>query len=142
MTHSTSATEHMTERAFLDTNIAVYLLADNPAKAERAEALLTARPCISTQVVNEFINVCTRKLGLDRAAAHASARSLMAHCEVVPVSASTVGEAMRLGERYGFSHWDCLILAAAQLAGCTMLYSEDMQHGQQLDGLRIHNPFR
>ena len=131
----------MAERAFLDTNIVVYLLADEPAKAERAEALLAARPCISVQVVNEFINVCTRKLKLDRAAAHAGARALMAHCDVLPISARTVETAMRLGERYGLSHWDSLIVAAAQLAGCAILYSEDMQHGQQLDGLRIHNPF-
>ena len=132
----------MAERAFLDTNIAVYLLADDPAKAAQAEELLATRPCISTQVVNEFINVCTRKLRFDRAAAHAGARALMAHCEVLPVSARTVDTAMRLGERYGFSHWDSLIVAAAQLAGCTTLYSEDLQHGQQFDGLRIHNPFR
>ena len=132
----------MLERFFLDTNVVVYLLADDPAKALRAEGLLAARPCISTQVVNEFINICTRKLGSDRAAAHASARSLRAHCEVVPGSATTLSEAMRLGERYGYSHWDCLILAAAQLAGCRVLYSEDMQHGQQLDSLRVHDPFR
>ncbi|MFT4241842.1 MAG: PIN domain-containing protein [Acidovorax sp.] len=132
----------MAGRAFIDTNIAVYLLADDAAKARRAESLLAARPCISTQVANEFINVCTRKLKLDRAAVHAAARSLMAHCEVLPVSARTVDAAMRLCERYGFSHWDSLIVAAAQLAGCDTLYSEDMQHGQQLDGLlRIQNPF-
>ena len=131
----------MAERAFLDTNIAVYLLADDPPKATRAEELLATRPCISAQVVNEFFNVCTRKLRFDRAAAHAGARALMAHCEVLPVSARTVDAAMRLGERYGFSHWDSLIVAAAQLADCTTLYSEDMQHGQQFDGLRIRNPF-
>ena len=90
----------MAERAFLDTNIAVYLLADDPAKAAQAEELLATRPCISTQVVNEFINVCTRKLRFDRAAAHAGARALMAHCEVLPVSARTVDTAMRLGVNY------------------------------------------
>lgn len=49
---------------------------------------------------------------------------------------------MRLGERHGLSHRDSLIAAAAQLAGCDTLYSEDMQHDQQLEGLRICNPFR
>ncbi|MBE0593812.1 MAG: PIN domain-containing protein [Gemmatimonadales bacterium] len=130
------------DRIFLDTNVVVYLLADDPTKAARAETLLTARPCISTQVVNEFINVCTRKLKLTRTAAHEGARALMAHCEVVPINAATVEHAIRLGERYGFSHWDALIVAAAQGAGCATLFSEDMQHDQSLDGLRIRNPFR
>ncbi len=131
----------MAERYFIDTNVAVYLLSEDAAKAARAEALLASYPCISAQVVNEFINVCIRKLGLARSAAHEAARALMRHCEVVPLSATTVERAMRLGERYGFSHRDALIAAAAVLADCTVLLSEDMQDGQTLDGLTIRNPF-
>jgi len=48
---------------------------------------------------------------------------------------------MRLGERHGFSHWDALIVAAAQLAECDVIYTEDMQDGLRLDGLSICNPF-
>ncbi len=103
---------------------------------------MAARPCISTQVVNEFISVCTRKLGLNRAAAHESARALMVHCDVMPVTAATVDRALRIGERYGFSHWGSLIVAAAQLADCKLLFSEDLQDGQQMDGMGVHNPFR
>ena len=131
----------MTERVFLDTNVVVYLLAEDPAKAERAESLLAARPCISTQVVNEFINVCTKKLGFSRAAAHENARALMAQCDIAPLTAATVEHAMRLGERHGISHWDALIVAAARLAGCAVLMTDDMQDGLQLDGLRLKNPF-
>ena len=65
----------MAESAFLDTAVAVYLLAEDPAKAAQAEALLARRPCISTQVVNELISVCMRKLRLDRPATQACARS-------------------------------------------------------------------
>jgi predicted nucleic acid-binding protein len=75
----------VTERVFLDTNVVVYLLAEDPAKAGRAESLLAARPWISAQVVNEFINVCVKKLGFSRAAAHENARALMAGCEVAPL---------------------------------------------------------
>jgi predicted nucleic acid-binding protein len=82
-----------------------------------------------------------RKLRLERSLAYDCARSLIAHCEVVAISVAAIEHAMSLGERYGFSHWDCLIIAAAQGAGCTTLFSEDMQHDQRLDGLRIHNPF-
>jgi predicted nucleic acid-binding protein len=133
---------NVTEALFIDTNVAVYLLTGDEAKAARAENILAARPYISTQVVNEFINVCNRKLGLSRAAAYENARALMTHCEIVSVTAATVERAMRLGERYGFSHWDALIVAAAQLAACTVLLSEDMQDGLQLDGLTLRNPFR
>ena len=131
----------MAERCFIDTNVAVYLLGDEPDKAARAEQLLVARPCISVQVLNEFINVCTRKLGFSRVAAHENARALMINCDVEPITASTVEQAMRLGERYPLSHWDALILASAQLAGCRVLYSEDMQDDMQFDGLSICNPF-
>jgi len=63
-------------------------------------------------------------------------------CEVVPVSADTIREAIRLAARYQLSHWDSLIVAAAVLAGCETLYSEDMQHNQQFeDRLRVTNPF-
>jgi predicted nucleic acid-binding protein len=129
------------ERGFIDTNIVVYLLSDEPNKATDAESLLAARPCISTQVLNEFISVCTRKLGFSRVAAHENAHALMVCCDVVPITATTVTQAMRLGERYGTSHWDALIVAAAQLAECNVLYSEDMQNGMQMDGLVIRNPF-
>jgi predicted nucleic acid-binding protein len=131
----------VTERIFLDTNVVVYLLAEDPAKAERAETLLARRPCVSTQVVNEFINVCTKKLGFSRAAAHENARALMAQCDIAPLDAATVERAMCLGERHGFSHWDALIVAAAQLAGCAVLMTEDMQDGLQLEGVRLCNPF-
>ncbi|MDR2209410.1 MAG: PIN domain-containing protein [Azoarcus sp.] len=131
----------MAERCFIDTNITVYLLSNDPDKAAHAEYLLAARPCISVQVLNEFISVCTRKLGFNRVAAHENARALMTNCEVVPVTAATVERAMLLGERYCLSHWDALILASAQLAGCGVLYSEDMQDGMQFDGLSICNPF-
>jgi len=129
------------ERCFIDTNVAVYLLSDEPDKAARAERLLVTRPCISVQVLNEFISVCIRKLGFSRAAAHENARALMTNCDVEPVTANTVEQAMRLGERHQLSHWDALILASAQLAGCRVLYSEDMQDGMQFDGLSICNPF-
>jgi predicted nucleic acid-binding protein len=132
---------NVTERLFLDTNVVVYLLAEDPAKAARAETLLVTRPCVSTQVVNEFINVCMKKLGFSRAAAHENARALMTQCDIAPLTAVTIERAMRLGERHGFSHWDALIVAAAQLAGCSVLMTEDMQDGLQLDGLRLMNPF-
>lgn len=63
-------------------------------------------------------------------------------CEVMPVDVAVVNEAMRLGKSHSLSHWDALIVAAALLAGCDTLYSEDLQHGQVFGGsLRVVNPF-
>jgi predicted nucleic acid-binding protein len=73
---------------------------------------------------------------------HEVASSLLDLCEVVVVGADTIREAIRLAARYQLSHWDSLIVAAAMLAGCETLYSEDLQHNQLFEErLRIINPF-
>lgn len=128
--------------AFADTNIVIYAEGADVRKAQRAMAILEPGPVISSQVVTETINVLTRKYGFALAEAHDVASSLLDLCEVVPVGAQTVREAMRLAARYQLSHWDSVIVAAAHLAGCETLYSEDLQHGQVIDGrLTIVNPF-
>jgi predicted nucleic acid-binding protein len=129
--------------AFADTNIVIYAEGADVLKAQQAMAVLEPGPVISSQVVNETINILTRKYGFALAEAHDVASSLLDLCEVVPVGADTVREAMRLAARYRLSHWDSLIVAAAMLAECETLYSEDLQHGQMIDGrLTIINPFK
>ena len=128
--------------AFNDTNIVIYAEGADVRKAQRAMAILEPGPVISSQVVTETINILTRKYGFALAEAHDVASSLLDLCEVVPVGAQTVREAMRLAARYQLSHWDSVIVAAAHLAGCETLYSEDFQHGQVIEGrLAIVNPF-
>ena len=132
----------MTALAFVDTNVAVYAFGKDKAKVVAAEKLLSGKPTISVQVVNEFLNVCRVKLGMDTPTRHALARELIAGCRVVPVDAATVKLAMTIAEKQSISHWDALIVAAALLAGCDTLYSEDMQDGQVFDGrLTVVNPF-
>ena len=127
---------------FADTNIVIYAEGSDVRKAQRAMSILESGPVISSQVVTETINVLTRKYGFTLPEAHEVPSSLLDLCEVVPVSAETVRTAMRLAARYRRSHWDSLIVAAAFLAGCDTLYSEDLQHDQVIDGrLRIVNPF-
>jgi len=105
--------------------------------------LLRMNPVISVQVVNEFISVATGKMKLARPQINRLARVMMKRCEVVPMDADMVNEAIVLGERFQFSHWDSLIVAAALRANCATLYSEDMQHGQVIDNrLTVINPFR
>lgn len=132
----------MTAPAFVDTNIAIYAFGQDGAKVAAAEKLLSAKPTISAQVVNEFLNVCRVKLGMDLPTRHALARELIAGCRVMPVDTATVKLAMNIAEKQSVSHWDALIVAAALLAGCATLYSEDMQHGQVFEGrLTVVNPF-
>ncbi len=135
--------------AFLDTNVLVYLFdPDAPAKQARAQALVEQalhqhNACISYQVVQETLNVVTRKLATPvkpQDAPELISKVLMPLCRVLPSEALYL-EAMKLKARWQFSFYDALVVAAALEAGCTRLFSEDLQHGQQVGGLRIVNPF-
>lgn len=132
----------MSVRPFADSNLFIYAESEDGIKSVQAFALIKAGPVTSVQAINETVNVLTRKYGFSLNEAHEVAESLLDLCEVVPVDALTVREAIRLVRRYTFSHWDSLIVAAALLAECDVLYSEDMQHGLVVDGrLTIINPF-
>ena len=133
----------MTAKAFADTNIVIYAESRDARKSPVAVAILESGPVISTQVVNETLSLLTRKHNFAQADANQIALSLLDLCEVVPVDAQTVREAIRLGERYQLSTWDSVIVAAALLAGCDTLYSEDLQHGQLFEErLKVVDPFR
>jgi predicted nucleic acid-binding protein len=132
----------MTVRVFADTNVVIYAQGSDVAKAQRATSILEASPIISTQVVTETISALTRKYGFTLVEAHELAVGLLDLCEVAPVTADTIREAIRLAARYQFSHWDSLIVASALFANCETLFSEDLQHHQLIeDRLRIVNPF-
>jgi predicted nucleic acid-binding protein len=132
----------MTGKVFADTNVLLYLLGQDEARFTLARTLLTTRPTISTQVANEFAAVAMRKCGKTRGEAVALTVALLDCCEVRPVAESTVRLGLTILGRYQLSIWDSMILAAALEAGCETLLSEDMQHGQVIDGgLTLHNPF-
>jgi predicted nucleic acid-binding protein len=98
----------MTVKAFADTNIAGYLLSNDERKRDIAKQIIGAGPVMSTQVINEFINLCLKKARLNLAQTHLLANSPMKVCPIVPVDIETVRQAMRLSQRYQFSHWDSL----------------------------------
>jgi predicted nucleic acid-binding protein len=132
----------MTAKCFADTNVVLYAIGKNSRKAEIARGILAARPVVSAQVINEAINVCLRKLGFDRTKAYAFADTVMKLTDVLPVDETTIRRSAELAIRYQLANWDALIVAAAVLAGCDTLYSEDLQHGQVLaDQLSVVNPF-
>ena len=136
----------MISRAFFDTNVLVY--ADDAsagAKAERARELLMAAlrdrsGVVSTQVLIEYYAVARRKLGLDATTAMQRARDY-ALLDVVPTDKELVLRALELHQRARIAHWDALIVQAALAAGCRTLYTEDMQDGRVIDGLRLVDPF-
>lgn len=128
---------------FFDTNVILYLLSADAAKADRAEELLAIGGIISVQVLNEFAAVASRKLGMTWPEIREVLAQVRVVCPVEPVSVDTHDKALQVAERYGIPIYDALIVAAALMAGCTTLYSEDMQDGQVIERhLTIRNPFK
>jgi predicted nucleic acid-binding protein len=128
--------------AFFDTNILLYLVSADDARADRAETLLAAGGTISAQVLNEFAAVALRKLALTPAEIGEALTPIQQLCRVAPLTAATFGRALALVERYRFSWYHALIVAAALDANCDTLYTEDLQHGQRIDrSLHVVNPF-
>jgi predicted nucleic acid-binding protein len=132
----------MSVDVFYDTNIVLYLLSEDTKKADRAEEILALGGKISVQVLNEFTAVARRKLKMDWAEIQEILLQVRAVCPVVSLTMQTHGRAMQLVQRYHLSIYDATIVAAALLAGCSTLYSEDMQDGQVIEQvLMIRNLF-
>lgn len=128
--------------AFFHTSVLLYLLSSDAAKADRVEALLADRGTLSVQVLNEFVVVAIRKLKMPLPEVREVLDTIRAVCDVLPVTVETHDRALAIVERYGFSLYDSLLIAAASMAGSKRLYSEDLQHGQLIDRqLRVVNPF-
>ena len=129
--------------SFFDTNVLVYLASSDVAKADRAEQVIAGGGAISVQVLNELTNVAQRKMRLSWAETRSLLATVRALLSVQTVSVETHEVGVSLAERYGFSVYDAMIVAAAVLSDCDTLWSEDMQHGMMVDGgLRVVNPFR
>ena len=127
---------------FFDTNVLLYLLSADASKADCAEALVAAGGTISVQVLNEFASVASRKFGMSWPEIREVLETFRVMCRVEPLGLETHELGVALAERYGFSIYDAMILASAQLANCQVVFTEDLQHGQAIDErLKIINPF-
>ncbi len=137
----------MSAESFIDTNVFIYLFDEtDPEKQQRAENLVCeslnrGRGCISYQVVQETLNVVTRKLGARPESARLLLEDVLAPLWRINPTRSLYTQALRVHTQHGYSFYDSLIVAAALEAGCVRLYSEDMQHGQRVEQLTIVNPF-
>ena len=126
---------------FFDSNVLLYVASADAAKADRAEAALAGGGAISVQVLNEIANVARRKMRLSWADTHGLLSLLRSLLTVHPLTLETHETGLRLAARYELSVYDAMIAASALDAGCKRLWSEDMQDGMAVEGLRIVNPF-
>jgi len=131
----------MKKTDFFDTNILVYAVSGNAAKADRAEQLIASGGVISVQVLNEFASVATKKLRARVANVRSVLERFRTLCTVVPLDIETHEGGLDLAERYRLAIYDSMIIAAALRAGCRTLYTEDFTDGQVIEGLTIRNPF-
>lgn len=137
----------MPARAFVDTNVLVYAVDDaDPVKRDRAREVLgdsAAQLVLSAQVLSEFYVVVTRKLEapLSEQDAAEAVRDL-ARLPVVVADAELVMAAVALSRQAQLSFWDAQIVAAASVAGCDRVLTEDLSDGAELSSVRIENPFR
>jgi predicted nucleic acid-binding protein len=138
----------MTGPCFVDANIFVYAI--NPAEALKQQVALALierlwseqRACTSIQAINEFYAVVTRKLRRVVTQQEAWARvEALLEWNPQSVDAAVLRRARDIELRHHLSWWDSLIVAAARLQHCALLYSEDLQHGATIDGVKIVNPF-
>jgi len=139
----------MSDRFFLDTNVFVYALSRSvPTKRLTAgrlvdEAIESGKGIVSFQVVQEFFSVAFRRFTPPMSPAEAEQALALTFRPLLAVhsSYSLYGQALELTRSHSISWYDSLIVAAAMESDCRILYSEDLQHGQKLDNLRIQNPF-
>ncbi|MCL2426112.1 MAG: PIN domain-containing protein [Oscillospiraceae bacterium] len=129
-------------KAFIDTNIFVYLYSDTDISKRLSvmQEIDKYERFISTQVLNEFSNVCIRKLKLPLADVRNAITEICNTCNLVIIDDNTVMDALQHHEKYGYSYYDSLIIATALESGCEYLLSEDMSDGQIIeDALTIKN---
>jgi predicted nucleic acid-binding protein len=130
-------------RPFLDTNVLLYLLSEDDKKADRAESLVAAGAVLSVQVLNEFASVATRKFDMSWADTFEVLTAIRRTCEIEPLTLETHDRGTDIAERYRLGVFDSIIVAAALLAECKVLYSEDLHDGLCVDrALTVQNPFR
>ncbi|MBF0353210.1 MAG: PIN domain-containing protein [SAR324 cluster bacterium] len=135
----------MNGKAFFDTNIILYLYSEDEPEKQRASIKIATTylfPTISTQVINELTNILFRKMQVKWDIIEEVITEVEQAFTIEVVTISVIRMACNIAKRYQYSYYDSVIIASALSCGCTLLISEDMQHGQIIENqLRIMNPF-
>lgn len=129
-------------RPFIDSNVILYLLSGDAAKADRTQALLMAGAVVSVQVLNELTSVCLRKLKMPWQEIDALLLAVKTACDVLPLTVASYEKAVELAKRFQLSFYDANIVASAVISGSSVLMTEDMHTGLLIDGLVLQNPFK
>jgi len=135
----------MSGRAFLDSNILVYLHSFDEQQKQRVsmEVISHYQCCTSVQALNEFCYVGIRKQRRKRREIELALERIEGFCQISSVTIETLAHALRLHEVYGYNFYDCLMLASAIEAECTEIITEDMADGQVIEQrLKIVNPYK
>lgn len=133
---------------FVDTNVLLYAVStadDERAKSEKARSVLARKElALSVQVLQEFYVQATRTDKPDALSHEQTVRLIDAllRFSVQEITVPLMQAAFKTRDRFRISYWDAAIVEAARFAGCDTVLSEDLQHGQNFDGVRVHNPFR
>ena len=133
----------MSGRVFFDTNVLVYVVGQADERTTKAETLIGGGGLISVQVLNELASVSHRKLGMSWEEVGSALAAIRVLCpSPIPLTTETHEAGLHLASKYGFAFYDALIAATALAADCSILYSEDFQDGQVIEGrLTVRNPF-
>ncbi len=131
------------EKPFFDSNIVIYVFARDDYRTEIAERLFLAGGVVGIQTLNEFASIAHRKLHVGWPQIQTWISQICQLCPApVPITLDLHPKATAIAARYKVSFYDSLMIAAALEASCNILYSEDMQDGQIIEGLTIRSPFK
>jgi predicted nucleic acid-binding protein len=133
----------MPVKAFFDTNVLIYAVAENDPRSAQAEELLASGGVLSVQVLNEFVSVARRKILMSWKDVTEALDAFRILCpSPLPVTVEIHEAALQIAEKHSYNIYDALVVAAALEAGCSTLYSEDLHDGQTINGqLTIRDPF-
>jgi len=133
---------------FLDTNILLYSISRSPAESYKRQCAIELLDddsgAISIQVLQEFYVQATRASRADPIPHDLAVRLIetWSRFRLQEMTLPVLKAALRIRNTHGFSFWDSAIIAAALALGCERVYTEDLNHGQVVEGLTIINPFR
>jgi len=135
----------MKDKVFIDTNVLIYLYSvDEPDKRRKAISVFDNYDCItSTQAINEFCNICIKKMGKNVKDIKTAITEIISACKLELVETDTINTALELHNRYNYSYFDCLMLASALNSDCKYIFTEDMSDSQVIyEKLKIVNIFK
>ena len=132
----------MKDKFFLDTNIILYAFGKDDDKKRIAKELIRQKLIVSVQVINEVCSILFKKFNFSVKEIKDILNFIKNKTEIQPVNMQTVEYCLHIKEKYNFSYWDSLIISSALENRCLILYTEDMQESQIIEGqLKVINPF-